>query len=118
MVDDALACKLNLSFQREVEQPSDGDDGQDAPVQNFTDTVVPNGAALDSDDHCSPRFSSSRLHWLLTEHAHQQMNAAGMDSIDQTIRIVRIIYTSLQAAMAASITSKSSGTVQQGWPIS
>ena len=61
------------------------------PDQYFLDSVVPHGATLDAVNHWSPRFSSSRLHWLLTAQHAQQMNAAGMDSTDQAIMIIRVI---------------------------
>ena len=79
------------SVERQGEYSRDGDDGKDAPVQDFTNAVVADGAALISWDHLSPRFSSSRLHWLLTAQHAQQMNAAGMDSTDQAIMIIRVI---------------------------
>jgi hypothetical protein len=66
---------------REIDDPCDGYDGDwDAPCEKLGDLrewfcdlsagEVANGAALDSDNHCSPRFSSGSLVLLCPQTRH------------------------------------------------
>jgi hypothetical protein len=71
-----------------TDKHNDEQDDQERAEHESCRVVV--GERGDKVDHRLPRFSSSRLHIPETRHTHQQMNAAGMDSTDQAIRIMWI----------------------------